>query len=466
MSLHDYQELGVQQIRDYYNAGVKKVLLKLPTGGGKTHMFSHIMKATAQAGNECIMVVRGRKLVDQASKRLFREGVEHGVMMANHWNVNKLARVQVCSIDTLMSRGEWPKAKLVVIDEAHQGCSDGYHVLAAQYPDAFFLPVTATPYTDKPLRHLADVVVAPITMNELITRGYLVPPRYFAPSAPNMKGVRTVNGEYNNEQTHERMSTLTGDIVGHWIRIAEGRPTVAFAVNVEHSKEIVRQFIACGIPAAHVDAESSDAERDIRIKELECGAIKVLSNVGILCTGVDIPPLGAIISARPTQSYNLFIQQAGRGTRTHPGKNDFIYLDHAGNTLRHGFITEDREVSLDGRDTKPLGILKPKVCKECYAMFAGSVCPSCGTLVEKSGGGAGRTIDHDLSGVLKEIAPQIGGQTLLRFLTEKNDIARRRGYKKGWVFHQVVQEFGEDAANRLFPAKAKQNFGFIKRRKV
>jgi hypothetical protein len=117
MKLRPYQEKALDEIRAHYGNGVKKVLLKLATGGGKTLCFCTILKSVHAKGLKGIMVVRGKALVDQASDRLSRENVPHGVHMANHWRRMPDEPIQVCSVDTLFRRKIVPKAHLVVVDE-------------------------------------------------------------------------------------------------------------------------------------------------------------------------------------------------------------------------------------------------------------------------------------------------------------------------------------------------------------
>lgn len=452
MALHDYQDLAVREIRGHYARGTRKVLLHLATGGGKTHIFSHILKSAAALGTPSIMVVRGRQLVDQASQRLFKEGVRHGVRMAGHWNKDYSALVQVCSIDTLTSREDYPNARLVVIDEAHNAFGDGYIRLIENYRDAYFLGVTATPYTHKPLSHIADVVVHPIRMRELIERGYLVPPRYFAPSTPDLKGVRKQNGDYVSSQLENRMNTLTGDIVQNWIKYGEGRPTILFACNIQHSLSLVRAFEQAGIPAEHVEANHSFAQRTATVDRLRAGRIKIISNVGILCTGVDIPFVGCIIMARPTQSYNLYIQQAGRGTRTCPdvGKCDFIILDHAGNILRHGFIDEEPECDLEGSVRERSGP-EPHTCKVCYVVFEGSECPECGAPARVRSDRSTELVVED--GVLEEIKHLPLAAEITIFVNQVKRIQKLKNYKRGWIWHQVKEKYGEEVANQVCPKR-------------
>jgi DNA repair protein RadD len=449
MNLYPYQEEAVRQIRELYQKGTKKVLLHLATGGGKTHIFSHIIEETSKRGNKCMMVVKGRELVKNASQRLEKEGVDHGVMMAGHWRVRPLYPVQVCSVDTLYRRKQAPPAKLIVIDEAHMATSDSYQWLAQQYPDAFFLAVTATPYVDKSLKHVAEATVHPITINELIEQGFLVPCRHYAPSTPDLKGIRTVNKDYETEELARRMDILTGDIVKHWKNHAENRPSICFAVNIRHSLSLMETFKASGIPTEHMDANTDDAEREAIFERLRGGHTKIVCNVGILGVGVDLPLVSCIIMARPTKSYNLYIQQAGRGTRTFAGKKDFILLDHAGNAKRHGLITDEQEVTLDGEYTGK----KPKTCHECLLVYLGSNCPACGPRTESMDDGRGvRSLNH-LDGDLEEITETPIEIQVHRFIKELKKIKREKGYKRGWIYYKLVDKFGQELADKYFPKR-------------
>lgn len=451
--LRTYQQKAIDEIRAKYSKGNKKVLLHLATGAGKTVVFCYILKKMFDTGKSAIMVVKGRKLVDQASQRLVRENVPHGVLMANHWNYRPHERIQVCSIDTLKSRGLKPNADLIVIDEAHLATSPSYIEFLEQYPNTFMLPVTATPYMDKSLAHCAETVVHPVTVKELIEQGFLVAPKYFAPNIIDTSGIKIKNGDYDSKQLDELVNenTLVGDIVTHYKDIAPGRPALCFAVSIDHSKHIVEEFNKNGIRARHCDANSSDKERNAAIEDLRTGKICVLSNVGIFCIGVDIPFLACIIMARPTKSYNLYIQQAGRGSRIYPenGKKDFIILDHASNVLNHGFITEEKEANIDPKKQKKekFKIVNPKVCKVCFAVYIKAPCPNCGA-IEKNP----KEFAH-IDGQLTEITDEPIEIKIKRFITEKKKLAKERGYKRGWVYHKIVDEYGEEIANQFMPKR-------------
>lgn len=452
--LRPYQKDALTEIRKHYSKSQKKVLLHLATGGGKTVVFCQVLKGARDKGKHAIMVVRGRKLVDQASQRLDREGVEHGVLMAGHKKYAPMFPIQVCSIDTLRARKLRPKADLIVIDEAHLATSKSYMDFIADYPEAFLLPVTATPYTEKSLRHLADHVVKPIKIQELIRQGFLVPARYFAPSLPDLTGVKTTNTsegrDFNNKQLTTVMEDgqLMGDIADHWLTLAKGRPTLAFCVSVSHSKRLTEYLNERGIRAKHVDADSTDEERQEAINALEDRRLDIICNVGIFCTGVDIPCVSCIVFARPSKSLNLYIQQAGRGTRPASGKQDFIILDHAGNVLRHGFICEEKEANLDAKTKeKAEPVVSPKQCEVCFAVYRGAVCPSCGNQNE-----AKARKFSVIDGNLKELKPE-DLDPIKKYIDNLKRLRKEKGYKQGWVYYQVKEKYGEVIAEKYFPKR-------------
>lgn len=454
--LRPYQQKAVDEIRAIYASGVKKALLHLATGGGKTVIFCHVLKSLQSKGKKGIMVVRGRHLVDQGSQRLAREGVEHGVMMAGHWRNFSDMDVQVCSIDTLRARSLAPEADLIVIDEAHLATSSSYLELLERYgPETYILAVTATPFVPKGLRHIADEIVKPVTFDELVADGYLVPPVYYALAPPDLSGVgiSRATGDFKEKDLAPRCNEIIGDIITTWLSKGEGRPTVAFAVDVNHSKSIVKAFRGAGVPAEHIDANTPDNERLKAIDELRKGRLKVLSNVGILCTGVDMPHVSCLIMARPTLSYNLYIQQAGRGTRPADGKQNFILLDHAGNVPRHGFIETEREADLDGYQAKAKTVMVPPIstCKACFAVFPPStkLCPRCGH-PNRDAEKEVVQVDGELKLVTREDAHNI--RIAARF-AELKDIKRRKGYRRGWIWFQLNKEFGEEVANQLMPKR-------------
>lgn len=496
LELRPYQSQAINEIRVHFKK-VKRVLLWLATGGGKTHCFSFMMIEAKNRGKRCLMIVRGRKLVDQASKRLFKENVTHGVMMNGHWNLRPQAPIQICSIDTLMSRNWRPKADLIVIDEAHMAVSDGYKEFLADYPNAYVVAVTATPYTNKSMAHIADEIVHPITAQELIDDGFLIRARYFAPTEPNLTGVKTDSktGDYVTKQLAKAMdkSSIVGDIITHWKRLAENRPTIVFAVSVEHSQHIAAQFCEAGIAAEHEDANTPEAVRNEIEERSRKGITKVIVNVGILTTGVDMPWIKCIVFARPTKSYNLYIQMAGRGTRpvwapgfdteTREGrlaavaasdKQDFIILDHAGNVNQHGFINEEPEPNLKGKFKESGFFGKAQKCKACFAYLDDGEsfpCPKeielvvddkleskiCGWSPPPREVGPRSVLE--VAGELKEItAPsQIDKFKCQRYLEEELQKCVDAGKSPWGAYYKAIKRFNEHTVKLIFFRMCKEH---------
>ena len=442
--LRDYQMKALEEIRACYARGINRVLLHMATGGGKTAAFCEVLKLAHEKGTACLVVVRGRKLIAQASARLDREGVPHDIIMAGS-NRRTFELIRICSIDTLHRRMLAPEASMIVIDEAHQTSGDGYKWFLQQYPKARILGVTATPHLKRGMRHVADAVVRPITATELTEQGYLVPLRYWTPEAPDLSEVKTTGEDYNQKELGKAMrkAALSGNIVKTYQEKGNGRRAILFAVDIEHSTQLVQQFTDSGIASMHIDATCTDAERDAAIARLEKGEIKILSNVGVLTTGVDVPPVELIIMARPTKSYNLWIQMIGRGTRPCPEmqKTDCHVFDHAGNVAKHGLLEDEKECCLDGRP--PGEAPKVKQCMQCFAWcghFASS-CSACGAAFEEQKKPE-RNKDTDEGQELKLYAVPNWHKELDRLIR----MGKAAGYKPGFVYHRMKDMYGDEIA--------------------
>ena len=388
--------------------------------------------------------------------------------------------IQICSIDTLYRRRMTPDAELIVIDEAHLATSEGYRWFVNAYPEAFFLPVSATPHSKRGFRHIADEVVHPISMKDLILHGFLVSPIYYVPSKPDLAAVEIdkKTHDYKQDQLEKVMKStvIYGHIINSWKRLGENRSTLCFAVSIEHSKELCESFNKAGIPAEHIEADTPLAERHELIKNLETGKLKVLCNVGTLTTGVDIPSLGCIVLARPTKSYNLYIQMLGRGTRICEGKENFIVLDHASNLIEHGFIEEERKCYLDGSPSKPqensvihcsrcwhawnpieqfrqLNPALEKIGRDyiCRAMFNGELC-----LNDMTPAKVPITFERVVHEIKQAEMIQIKDDLEIKkmqarsYAERKAEIARRKGYKAGWVYYQLRDKYGDEIAEGIW----------------
>lgn len=375
-SLRDYQEAALRNLAQQME---RRPCLVAPTGSGKTVMGAEFVR---RLDVPTLWLAHRTELIAQAAGQLRALGLRVGVIQADA-QADEAASVQVASVATLVRRAA-PVARLVVIDEAHHATAAQYGAILDQYPDAWVLGLTATPYRldGAGLGDIFGRLVVAATTAELVERGYLHAPKVYAPSVPDLRGVRTERGDYAPDALAEKLNRreLVGDLVATWHKLAEGLPTVAYGINREHSRAIAEAFTASGVPAVHLDGQTPANERREALAALACGRVRVVSNCMILTEGVDVPALACGIIARPTASLGLHHQIVGRIMRLCPGKTGAVILDHAGNHLAHGLCTRAICYTLDparhvGCD-EPLGLVR---CEGCGLLFDNALeaCPEC-----------------------------------------------------------------------------------------
>lgn len=345
--------------------------------------------------------------------------------------------------------------KPLIIGNCHLTLSDSYKWFLAQYPKAFKLGVSATPHHKDGMRHIGDKLIYPASFADLVSQGYLVGGRYFVPYIPDLTGVEKSGGDFNTGKLGAKSIAdehLTANAAMVWDRHLRGVPTLLYAVSVEHAGVLARALSAKGARVATVTADTPDDERKRVIDDLSAGRLDVLASVGVLTTGVDIPPLRAILCCRPTDSYNLWIQILGRGTRPFKGKKHFLCYDLSGNLLKHGPIEAELIADIDGFPPVPKTALK--MCDSCFAIFPAAevedgCCPECEADLPKRIRTAGGKRIHGL-GDDKEMVEKIVEPWEMRLPTLLAR-AREKGLKKGWVYHMIRGEFGEEVAAKAWP---------------
>ena len=303
--LYPHQVEAMGMLKASLKTGSKRPMLQCPTGFGKTVMAAAIVEGAMRKGNRVMFCVPSLSLIDQTVQAFWREGIRDvGVIQADHPMTDYSKPVQVCSVQTIQRR-RLPHADLVLIDEAHNWFKF-YEKWFAQWDAIPFVGLSATPWTKGLGKHYDDLIIASTTQ-ELIDAGYLSPFRVFAPSHPDLSGVRTIAGDYAEDDLAGVMnqSQLVADVVETWKAKAEGRPTLCFAVNRAHAKRLQQQFEQAGVPSGYIDAYTDIPEREAVRKQFASGAIKVVCNVGCLTTGVDWD-VRCIVLARPTKSEMLF----------------------------------------------------------------------------------------------------------------------------------------------------------------
>lgn len=396
LSLRDYQQDMIRGARAALSRG-SRTLLQAPTGAGKTALATFMASETAARSTSVWFICHRTELVQQTSLTFSKFGLAHGFIAAGY-PMSLSAMVQVCSIDTLKGRLATLRApKLAIIDECHHSGAAGWTLVIQWLTDngAYIVGLSATPerLDGKPLDvHYDEIVLGP-SVAWLMERGHLSSYRAFIPDLPDMGGVKRYMGDFAKAEAAERMDKpkLTGNIIAHWRRHAEGMRTVGFGVNVAHSKHLAESFCQAGIPAAHLDGGTDKGERKRIIQAYAAGDLRVLFNVSLFGEGFDLSAIAqtdatidCLIDAAPTQSLANVVQRWGRVLRPKP--YPAIILDHAGNMMRHGFPDDVREWSLEGREARKRGANDngpppPVICPGCFNAIRRPLppeCPHCG----------------------------------------------------------------------------------------
>ena len=443
MTLRPYQNQLANDIRAAFGSGANRPLAVSPTGSGKTVLFSYITSQVLKRGSRVIIVAHRREILDQISATLKRVGVPHGFIQAGKSTSNQPA--MVASIQTLARRLDTiPAPDLVIIDEAHHAVSKSYVQMFAAWPTAKFIGVTATPerLDGKGLGAMFDRMVMGPSVQWLIDNGFLAQPVYYAPrEVVDLSQVHTVAGDFDRSEAEEIVDTprITGDAVTHYVRFCNRQRAVAFCISVAHAQHVADTFNSCGIPSASIDGTLDPEVRKQRVEDLTAGKILVLTSCELISEGFDLPAVNAAILLRPTQSLSMHLQQVGRALRPYPGKTNAIILDHVGNCLRHGLAEQERDWDLGGREKrlKKSSLVETKQCSKCFAIFAGTVCPQCGSQreiaireIEEVDGELQRLSIEDISKKREERREEGKCKTLDDFRA----LAKLRGYKLGWAF--------------------------------
>jgi DNA repair protein RadD len=463
ITLHQFQQDAVAEIERHIAEGRLKLLLVAPTGSGKTVIASELIRRWVAQYHRVLFLAHRREIIDQTSAKLTANGVRHGIIMAG-MSPRPMEPVQVASIDTLHVRGvrsnamDLPPAELVIFDEAHRSRGRTREHLISLYPDAVLLGMTATPCRGdgRGLGNLFDVMVEAPQIAELIVGGFLVKSRVYAPIDPDLKGVKTQQGDYVISQLAGRMNTegLVGGIVEHWHRHGENRRTIAFAVDVAHSVAICEQFLRAGVRAEHLDGETPIPERAAILARLAAGETKVVSNCMVLTEGWDCPPVGCAILAHPTKQMGLFRQMIGRVLRPADDKPDAVILDHSGAVFRHG-LPEDRvewTLDVDGRAATPAHEKRKtgkepvlRECPSCKAVMVKPPCHHCGWKPKPRA----RDVEFEDG----QLGLVVGGKSRVQQYTSEQKItwhrmligeALRRGKNPNWAFYLFRDKFGHD----------------------
>ncbi len=449
--LRQYQtELEIDTYNEW-KLSARNVAVVLPPGGGKTVIASSII--SKHRGASCIIAHR-QELVIQISLSYARMGIQHRIIgppaviklavkthmvELGYTTYNPNALCAVAGVLSLLSRkniSAWCKTvSLWILDECH-------HLLRANtwgkavslFPNARGLGMTGTLIrTDgKGLGSHADGLIDSFVLGpntyELTQMGYLTPYKLLVPpQSIDLTGVSIdPSGDFNKRKlkTAAQSSTIIGDVVGEYLKNANGKRGITFATDVEAAKDISDQFNTQGIPSIMVCAATSDRDREGALQRLKSGELLQLPNVDLFGEGTDLPIIEVVNMARPTASLNLYLQQGGRVLRVYTNmshdkyqkltdsqrrqviadgpKPHGIIIDHVGN-IRHGLPDTIRTWTLDRREkrasnqecTVPIRGCASPVCTKAYPRTLRS-CPWCGYAPEPVSRSGPEFVDGDL----------------------------------------------------------------------
>lgn len=458
-SLRPYQVEAVQSLRHALARKVLRLMVSSPTGSGKTEIGMALVKAALAKHKRVAFLCNRVHLVDQTSRRFAKAGISHGIIQGEN-TIRVYEPVLVASVQTVARRG-LPEVDVILIDEAHTVAGSADYralIIEAAKRNVPVIGLSATPYAKGLGKHYDDLggalfqeMIIAATIPELIAGGYLVDCDVYAPSEPDMAGIKTARNaagetDYTDADVGRAVDKpeLVGDIVTHWQRLASGTPTVCFAANIAHSKHIVESFLAAGVSASHLDCYTPEDERRAILGRIESGETLVVSNVGILAEGWDFPACRTLILARPTRSLIRYIQMAGRVLRPHASKVRALILDHSGTVGRLGFPTDEFPMLLDdgtpkaptsSEDQAKREEVLTKACPQCSYMTTAHKCPVCGhARIKKSGV---EVQAGELVLVTKK--PKMSKQ---EFYSQLISVAATKGYQAGWISNQYRAYFG------------------------
>ena len=446
VELRPYQKEAIDDIYDHFRNNRNHILLYMVMGAGKTATSCAMIKDLQNCKVATQFVVRRRELITQTSKVFQSWGIDHGVNMSNHYKYSPKKLIQLSSIDTLRARAMYPESEVVFIDEWQDANSSSYEKLKEHYFSKKVIGMSGTPFRDN---SYMDAIVNPITAPELVSAGVLKPERVYAPSTIDTSNVSISAGEFNLKQLATESSKITGDLIKHWRKYGENRPTILFAVSVEHSKTIVQEFREAGIEAEHADASTSSDDRKRIADNLRSGKTKVVSNVDIFSVGFDLPQISCVVLARPTMSLIWHLQATARGMRSCKEYKDCIVLDHSGNYLRHGFVLNHREATLDKKEkSKKSTPSNIRQCEKCFYIFEKGVdtCPCCGHAIPIKE----REINHDHDGELIELKmseaemEKIAKKEFQSQFYKLQWVEKTRRMPKDWAYLQIAKKFGKE----------------------
>ena len=340
--LRPYQAEAKQAILSAWDGGQQKTLLVLPTGCGKTVVFSSVTETQVDKGHRVLIMAHRGELLEQAADKLRQaSGIESVLEKAESSCLGSPTPVTVGSVQSLaqparLARFPGDYYQDIIVDEAHHCLSDSYRRVLDHFPDANVLGVTATPDRGdkKNLGEYFDSLAYEYSMTSAIREGYLCPIRaQMIPLKLDISSVGISNGDFAVNEIGHALEPYLTQIAKEMAEYCKGRKTVAFLPLISTSQKFCAMLNAAGLKAAEINGYSED--RSEILEDFESGKYDVLCNSMLLTEGWDCPSVDCIVVLRPTKIRSLYQQMVGRGMRLSPGKEHLLLLDFLWMTERH-----------------------------------------------------------------------------------------------------------------------------------
>lgn len=357
VKLRPYQQEAKNTIFEIWKER-KSVMLQMPTGAGKTVLFSSVINDIVKVPDSNILIIVHRtELVDQIDSHLQKYNVEHGIIASNRPR-NLERNVQIASIQTITHKNNEHITKefipdFIIVDEAHHTLANTYNRLWKLYPNSWKLGVTATPcrLNCATFGHHFDRIVESLSVKELIKEGYLSDYTFYTenPDSDLSKAIESIKGksstgDYRIEDLLHNLNVESHiqKLILCYTKYAEGLKGIVYAISIEHAHNICEAYKTIGVNAEFIDSKTPKNERDQIVEKFRAGQVQVMVNVDIFSEGFDCPDIGFIQMARPTWSLSKYMQQVGRGLRISADKDKTVILDNAGMFSRFGLPSDDR----------------------------------------------------------------------------------------------------------------------------
>ena len=361
MELRPYQETARQKVQEEWEEGKKRTLLVLPTGTGKTIVFSKIIEDRVKKGERVLVIAHRGELLEQASDKLYKStGLKTATEKAEQTSLGSFYRVVVGSVQTLQREkrlNQFPPEYFdtIIIDEAHHAISDGYQRVLQHFESANVLGVTATPDRGD-MRNLGsyfESLAYEYSLPEAIKSGYLSPIKALTiPLKLDLSNVKQQAGDFSTKDLGTALDPYLEQIAEEMKKQCLNRKTVVFLPLVKTSQKFRNILNKHGFKAAEVNGESTDREQVL--KDYEEGKYNVLCNSMLLTEGWDCPSVDCVIVLRPTKVRALYSQMVGRGTRLAPGKKELLLLDFLWHTERHELCHPANLIATDEKVAKKM----------------------------------------------------------------------------------------------------------------